>query len=41
MVKLKWISIVVVVATDWLQNHTEKVPSGFGPWLDKKTRTTK
>ena len=29
MVKLKWISIVVVVAIDWLQNYTEKVPSGF------------
>ena len=29
MIKLKWISIVVVVAIDWLQNHTEKVPFGF------------
>ena len=29
MVKLKWISIVVGGAIDWLQNHREKVPFGF------------
>ena len=29
MVKLKWISIVVGGAIDWLQNHWEKVPFGF------------